>query len=237
MGPWRWIALLAGLLLAAVLLAWADSTLFRSLFPQPFPAPRRGGIRGGVMPAFPGALGQAEEGRPAFVFAGLGSVGGFFTFWWFLATGAGGILLALSVLALVPARARRAAQRLSPAELPVMMAAGIAVILLAVAVTVLMRVTFVLLPLAPVVLAGVATGVLFGVAVLALAVGRGLGARLGPAPVLIPALAALLLFFDLALVPFLGWLALLVLAVTGLGVAALTRLGSAVGWGLEDLRW
>jgi hypothetical protein len=83
----------------------------------------------------------------------------------------------------------------------------------------------------------VATGVLFGVAVLALAVGRGLGARLGPAPGLIPALAALLLLFDLALVPFLGWLALLVLAVTGLGVAALTRLGSAVGWGLEDLRW
>jgi hypothetical protein len=118
-----------------------------------------------------------------------------------------------------------------------MMAAGIAAILLAVAVTVLMRMTFVLLTLAPVVLAGVATGVLFGVAVLALAVGRGLGARLGQAPVLIPALAGLLIFFDLALVPVLGWLALLVVAISGLGVAVLTRLGSAVGWGLHDLKW
>jgi hypothetical protein len=190
-----------------------------------------------MMPALPGALGRGEEGRPAFVFAGLGSVGGFFTFWWFLATGAGGILLALSVLTLVPARARRAAQRVSPAELPLMMAAGIAAILLAVAVTVLMRMTFVLLTLAPVLLAGVATGVLFGVAVLALAVGRSLGARLGPAPVLIPALAGLLFFFDLALVPVLGWLALLMVAISGLGVAVLTRLGSAVGWGLHDLKW
>jgi hypothetical protein len=236
-GPWRWVALLAGLLLVAVLLAWADSTLFRSLFPQPFPAPRRGGIRGGVLPALPGGLGPGDEARPASVFVGLGPVGGFFTFWWFLATGAGSILLALSVLALVPARARRAAQRLSPAELPWMIVAGIAAILLAVAVTVLMRMTFVLLTLAPVIVAGVAGGVLFGVAVLALAIGRRVGARLGPAPVLIPALAGLLFFFDLALVPVLGWLALLLVAITGLGVAVLTRLGSAVGWGLHDLKW
>lgn len=236
MRPWRWVALLAGLLLVAVLLAWADSTLFRSLFPQPFPAPRRGGVRGGVLPALPGVVGPGEA-RPAPVFLGLGPVGGFFTFWWFLATGSGVILLALAVLALVPARARRAAQRLSPAELPWMMGAGIAAVLLAVAVVVLMRMTFVLLTLAPAVLAAVATGVLFGAAVLALAVGRRLGAWLGPAPVLIPALAGLLFFFDLALVPVLGWLALLVLAVTGLGVAVLTRLGSAVGWGLHDLKW
>jgi hypothetical protein len=118
-----------------------------------------------------------------------------------------------------------------------MLAAGIAAILLAIAVTVLMRVTFVLLSLAPVVLAGVAAGVLFGIAVLALATGRWLGARLGPAPVLVPALAGLLMFLDVALVPVLGWLALLVLAITGLGVAVLTRLGSAVGWGLDDLKW
>jgi hypothetical protein len=55
--------------------------------------------------------------------------------------------------------------------------------------------------------------------------------------VLIPALAGLLIFFDLALVPVLGWLALLVVAISGLGVAVLTRLGSAVGWGLHDLKW
>ena len=234
---WRWVALLAGLLAVAVLLSWADSTLLRSLFPQPAQPPRRGEIRGAVFPPLPGAFGPGDERRPAFVFAGLGPVGGLFAFWWFLATGAGVILLALAALALVPARARRAAQRLSRAELPLMFAAGIAAILLAVAVTVLMRVTFVLLSLAPVVLAGVAAGALFGIAVLALAAGRRLGVRLGPAPVLVPALAGLLLFFDVALVPVLGWLALLVLAITGLGVAVLTRLGSAVGWGLDDLKW
>jgi hypothetical protein len=236
-GWWRWVAVLAGLLLVAVLLAWADSTVLRPLFPHPVPQPRRGVIRGGVLPAFPGALGPGDEGRPAFVFAGLGPVGGFFSFWWFLATEAATILLALAVLTLVPARARRAAQRLTPAELPLMVAAGFAAILLALALTVLMRVTFVLLSLAPLVLAGVASGALFGVAVLALTTGHRLGARLGPAPVLVPALAGLLLFFDVALVPVIGWLALLVLAVTGLGVAVLTRLGSAVGWGLDDLRW
>ena len=34
MRQWRWAALLGGLLLVAILLSWADSTLFRSLFPQ-----------------------------------------------------------------------------------------------------------------------------------------------------------------------------------------------------------
>jgi hypothetical protein len=34
-----------------------------------------------------------------------------------------------------------------------------------------------------------------------------------------------------------GWLVLLLLAITGLGVAVLTRLGSASGWGLDELNW
>src|SRR5205814_3567658 len=38
---WSWVALLTGLVAAALLLAWADSTLFRPVFPQPFEPPRR----------------------------------------------------------------------------------------------------------------------------------------------------------------------------------------------------
>jgi hypothetical protein len=236
MRAWRWTALLGGLLLVAILLSWADSTLFRSLFPQNV-LPARSQIRGGVLPRIPGPLPSGDERRDVLVFAGLGPVGGVFAFWWFLSTGAGVILLALAVLAVVPARARRAAERVSLRGMSLMFAAGVAATLLAAAVTVLMRVTFVLLSLAPVVWAVVAAGALFGIAVMALAIGRWFRARLGSAPVLLPALAGLLLFFDLALVPVAGWLALALLAIAGLGVAVLTRLGSASGWGLEELNW
>jgi hypothetical protein len=237
MRQWRWAALLGGLLLVAILLSWADSTLFRSLFPQANVLPGPGQIRGGVLPRLPGTLPPGDERRDVPVFAGLGPVGGVFAFWWFLSTGAGVILLALAVLAVVPARARRAAERLSVPGMSLMFAAGIAATLLAAALTVLMRVTFVLLSLAPVVWAVAAAGALFGIAVIALATGRWFRARLGSAPVLVPALAGLLLFFDLALVPVAGWLVLLLLAITGLGVAVLTRLGSASGWGLDELNW
>jgi hypothetical protein len=236
MRAWRWTALLGGLLLVAILLSWADSTLFRSLFPQNV-LPVRSEIRGGVLPRISGPLPSGDERRDVLVFAGLGPVGGVFAFWWFLSTGAGVILLALAVLAVVPARARRAAERVSLRGMSLMVAAGVAATLLAAAVTVLMRVTFVLLSLAPVVWAVVAAGALFGIAVMALATGRWFRARLGSAPVLLPALAGLLLFFDLALVPVAGWLALALLAIAGLGVAVLTRLGSASGWGLEELNW
>jgi hypothetical protein len=232
---WTWLALLGVLLAGAVVLAWADSTVLRPLFPEPLPPPRRAEIRGGALPVLP--LGPAGERRAAIVFPGFGPVGGLFSFWWFLSTAAGVAILGLAALAVFPARARRAAERLAPSTLSLMLVAGFAAVLLGVAVTVLMRATFVLLSFVPLVWAAAALGALFGVSVLALALGRWLRLRLGPAPALVGAVAGLLLFVDVAFVPVLGWAALAALAVCGLGVAVLTRLGSASGWGLEELNW
>ena len=232
---WTWLGLLAALVAVAVLLAWADSTVLRPLFPEPLPLPRRAEIRGGALPVLP--LTRPGERRAAIVFPGFGVVGGLFSFWWFLSTAAGVAMLGLAALAVFPARARRAAERLVPSTLSLMFVAGFAAALLGVAVTVLMRATFVLLSFVPLVWAAGALGALFGVSVLALAVGRWLRLRLGPAPALVGALAGLLLFVDVAFVPIVGWVVLAVLTVSGLGVAVLTRLGSASGWGLEDLNW
>ncbi len=228
---WGWIALLAGLVAGAVLLAWADSSLFRPVFPQPFDPARRSGVR--PPPSAPGPLPVLPFVR--LQFRGLGSVGGLYTFWWFLSLGAGLIVVALGALIALPERVRRAAERVRPASLPLMLAAGVAAVLLGLAGTVLLRVTVVLLSFVPVVLAVVAFGTVFGAAALALAVGRWLRARLGPAPPLVGVLAGLLVLVDLGLVPGAGWLFLVVVALTSLGLAVLTRVGSRTGWSLEEL--
>jgi hypothetical protein len=46
-----------------------------------------------------------------------------------------------------------------------------------------------------------------------------------------------LIVFDLAVIPYLGLAALAVMAITGLGVAVVTRFGSETGWSFSDLRW
>jgi hypothetical protein len=226
---WGWIALIAGLVGAAVLLAWADSTVFRPVFPQPFEPPRRAGFRPPPSVFLP-PFGRAE-------FVGFGRVGGLYTFWWFLSIEAGLILVSLALLLALPARVRRAAERVRPGRLSVMLAAGVAAALLGLAVTVLLRVTFVLLSVVPFLWTAAALGILFGEAALVLAIGRWLRARLGPAPPLIAAGAALLIVLDVGLVPIVGWLFLVVVAVTSLGLAVLTRLGSQTGWSLEELNW
>lgn len=233
---WNWIVLTAALLALGVLLAWADSTVFRQLFPEPTPGLRRAEIRGQAALAVPAPL-FPGPGRAAFVFGGFGPVGGPFSFWWFLTTGAGGVMLAMASLVVFPARVRRAAQRLAAQGLALAFAAGVAAALLGVAVTILMRATFILLSLVPIAWAAAAVGALFGISVLALLVGRWLRPRLGPVPILIGALAGSLLFFDIALIPVLGWIVLAALSVTGLGLAVLTRLGSPSGWGLRELDW
>lgn len=234
---WSWVALLGVLVGVAVLLAWADSTALRQLFPEPLPEPRRAEVRAAALPTLPPPLIRGGSRQAALVFGGLGPVGGLFSFWWFLATSAGLVMLALAALAVFPARARRAAERLGGPSLPLMFAAGIATFLLTIAVSILMRATFVLVSLVPLLAAAAALGALFGMSVLALALGRRLQLRLGRAPALLSALAGLLLFFDVALVPILGWVLLAVLAVTGLGLTVLTRLGSSSGWGLDELNW
>jgi hypothetical protein len=227
---WGWIALVAGLVVLAVLLAWADSTVFRPAFPQPFEPPRRTGFRPPAAPDLPLAPLRLN-------FRGLGRVGGLFTFWWFLSLGLGLIVVTLGLLAALPLRIRRAAERVQPATLPVMLAAGFATALLGLAVTVLLQVTFVLLSFVPLVWAVVAISVIFGEAALVLAFGRWLRNVIGPAPPLLGALAGLLVLVDLGLVPVLGWLFLVVVAVMSLGLSVLTRMGSPEGWSFEELNW
>ena len=227
---WGWIAVLAGLVAVAVLLAWADSSVFRPAFPQPFEPPRRTGFRPPAAADLPFAPFRLE-------LRGLGRVGGLFTFWWFLSVGVGLIVVTLGLLAAVPLRIRRAAERVRPAGLPVMVAAGVATALLGLAVTVLLQVTFVLLSFVPLVWAVVAISVVFGEAALVLAFGRWLCGLIGPAPPLVGALAGMLVLIDVALVPVVGWLFLVVVAVMSLGLAVLTRMGSPTGWSFEELKW
>jgi hypothetical protein len=228
---WPWIAVLGGLVLVAVLLAWADATVFQPIFPQPFEPPRRALLRPPEGPNLP----LAPFGRDGF--RGLGRVGGLYTFWWFLSVAAGTILLTLAVVAAFPLRIGRAARKVGPATLPVIVAAGVAAALLGLAVTVLLQVTFVLLSFVPLLWAVIAISVVFGVAALVLAFGRWLRARLGPAPPLLGALAGILVLVDVALVPVAGWLFLVLLAVTSLGLAVLTRMGSPAGWSFDELNW
>ena len=228
---WSWIAVLAGLVVLAVLLAWADATLFRPVFPQPFEPPRRAGFRPPTAPDLPlSPFGRLD-------FRGFGRVGGLYTFWWFLSLGAGLIVVTLGVLAVLPLRVRRAAERVRPATLPVMLAAGVAAGLLGLAVTLLLQVTFVLLSFVPLVWAVVALSVVFGEAALALACGRWLRGPLGPAPPLVGAVAGMLVLVDIGLIPVVGWLFLVVVAVMSLGLAVLTRMGSPAGWSFEELNW
>ena len=227
---WGWIAVLAGLVAVAVLLAWADSSVFRPAFPQPFEPPRRTGFRPPAAADLPFAPFRLE-------LRGLGRVGGLFTFWWFLSVGVGLIVVTLGLLAAVPLRIRRAAERVRPAGLPVMVAAGVATALLGLAMTVLLQVTFVLLSFVPLVWAVVAISVVFGEAAMVLAFGRWLRGPLGPAPPLVGALAGLLALVDVGLVPVLGWVFLVVVAVMSLGLAVLTRMGSPAGWSFDELNW
>jgi hypothetical protein len=230
---WSWVALLTGLVAVALLLAWADSTVFRPAFPQPFDPPRRpGGLR---PPAPPDLALLAPFGR--FEFRGLGRVGGLYTFWWFLSVAAGLILVSLGAMLALPPRIRRAAERVRPTTLSLILAAGVAAALLGLAASVLLRVTFVLLSFVPLLAAVAAFGVVFGEAAMVLAFGHGLRSRLGPAPPIVAALAGLLVLVDLGLVPVAGPVFLVVVAVTSLGLAVLTRVGSAAGWSLDELNW
>jgi hypothetical protein len=228
---WGWLSLVVALVGIAVLLAWMDATLLRPLFPEPFEPPRRPPFRAAVPVPLP--IGRREET----VFTGLGPVGGLYTFWWFLSVAAGLVLLILAVLVAMPGRSRRAAERVSRGTLPLMLAAGVATLLLGLALTVLLRAGFVLLSIVPLVWGAAVLGAVFGLAVLALASGRWLRARLGPAPPLLTTLTVLLVLVDVGLVPLAGWVVVAVVAVTALGLSVLTRVGSPTGWSLDELNW
>jgi hypothetical protein len=158
----------------------------------------------------------------------------------FLSTGAGLIFIALAALILFPARARVAVERLEGTYGPaIALAAGVATLLLTVAATSLLRFSLVLLAAIPVVLVIALIAALFGIACISLAVGRLLQRRLSLPSThpLLPALAGALVIFDLAVIPYAGVVAMLAVAIAGLGLAVVTRFGSAGGWSFGDLSW
>jgi len=231
---WKWPALVAGLIALGILLAVLDSTLLRDLFPRSLfggPRPRQIAVRP-PLEFGPGRV-RALGGFPD-----LGPVGGPFSLGWFLTSAAGLLLLSVACLALWPARARVAVERVeAPGTLGLILAAGIVSLLLVAAASVLLRVTFVLFFLVPLLGGLLLIGAAFGVTWLALALGRRLRAFLGDAHPLLIGFTGALVIYDVALVPVAGWIVLAACLVAGVGLVVITRFGSSWSWSLEELNW
>jgi hypothetical protein len=158
----------------------------------------------------------------------------------FLTNSAGLMFLALAALALFPRRARVAVQRFEDRNSPLIaLAAGVVTFLFALAATILLGFTLIFLAVIPVVLLFALAASVFGIACISLAFGRLMQRRLnlGSAHPLIAGLAGILIVFDLAVVPFVGIVALAVVVLAGLGLAVVTRFGSESGWSFRELNW
>jgi hypothetical protein len=241
---WGWAILIAALAVLGVLLAIADTALYGPSLgpyatfligpsqvisiPRATPAPERF-----IRTRLPERVPFAPFGRRV-TFSPWQALRAFLT------NGAGLVLLALGVLLLFPSRARLAVQRLEGRYGPaVALAAGFATFLLALGVVALLRFTLIFLAVIPVVFVIALAAALFGIACIGLAFGRFLQHRLGlgPAHPLLTALAGALVVVDLAVVPYLGAVALAAIAVGGLGLAVVTRFGSEARWSFRDLDW
>jgi len=242
---WGWPLLVGALALLGVLLAIADTALYGPtlgpyatfligpsqavLVQRPSPDPERF-----IRTRFPERI---SFGSP---FGRLGTMSPVQALRAFLSNGAGLVLLALAVLLLFPNRARVAVQRLESLHGPeIALAAGVAAFLLALGAVALLRFTLIFLAVIPAVIVVAVAVALFGIACIALALGRLLQRRLHLEPVhpLVPAVAGALIVFDLALIPYLGAVALAAVAIAGLGLAVVTRFGSETGWSFRDLDW
>lgn len=158
----------------------------------------------------------------------------------FLSNGAGLVLLALALLLLFPNRARTAVERLEGSHgTEIALAAGVATFLLVLGAVALLRFTLFFLAVIPAVLVVALAAALFGIACIGLALGRLLQRRLRLSPThpLLIALAGALVVFDLAVIPFVGAIALAAIAIAGLGLAVVTRFGSETPWSFRDLNW
>lgn len=245
-GRWGWPALILGLVVIGILLALADIALGND-FPNPLARLIVG--PGAVVSPTPGfgkppvrfdriELGQRYSLR--LPFGAQTRLNPFEALRAFLSNGAGLVLLALAALVLFPLRARTAVERLEGLHgVAISLAAGVAALLLALAAITLLRFTLLFLGVIPIVLVIVLATALFGVACISLAIGRLIQRRLHLSPVhaLLAALAGALVIFDLAVIPYVGAVALGVVAIAGLGLAVVTRFGSAVGWSFGDLNW
>lgn len=158
----------------------------------------------------------------------------------FLTNGAGLVLLALAGLIAFPKRARNAVERLEASPGPaISFGAGLVLMLLTLGVVTLLRFTLLFLAVVPLVVAVVLVAALFGVGCISLAIGRLIHDRLRLPDVhpLIAALVGALVVFDFAVIPYAGVIALAAIAMTGLGLAVVTRFGSVGGWSFGDLEW
>ena len=238
---WGWPILIGGLALAGILLSLADTS---TRLPYPLK---------GAMVGSPPVVTQKLETKTLvfdrsrlgdrFVFEpiiGLGPLSPYEALRAFLSNGAGLVLLALAALVLFPSRARSAVERLESRYGPgIALGAGIVMLLLTAAVITLLRFTLLFLAVVPLVLLVILAAALFGIACISLAIGRLLHRRLRLPDVhpLLPALAGALVVFDLAVIPYAGVFALAAVALAGLGLAVVTRFGSAGGWSFGDLNW
>ncbi len=242
---WGWPLLVAALAVLGVLLAVADTALYGPSLgpyatfligpsevitvPRQTPDPKRFSRTG--LPE------HISLGAP---FGRLGTFSPLQALRAFLSNGAGLVLLALGVLLLFPNRARVAVERLEGRHGPeIALAAGVATFLLALGAAALLRFTLMFLAVVPAVLIVALAAALFGIACIGFALGRVLQRRLGlgPAHPLVAALAGALVVFDLAVIPYLGAVALAAVAIAGLGLAVVTRFGSESGWSFRDLDW
>jgi len=116
---------------------------------------------------------------------------------------------------------------------------GLAQVLLTLAAATLLRFTLLFLAAVPLVLLVALVAALFGIACISLAIGRLLLRRFTLPAVhpLVIALAGALVVFDLAVIPYAGVFALAAVAMAGLGLAVVTRLGSSGGWTFVDLNF
>ena len=244
---WGWAILIGGLALVGILLALADIAA-----PAKWPNPLGDALVGpavvkkGVIAAGPPQAFRYDRTAigDRFVIekplAGFGPLNPYLALRVFLTNGAGLVLLALAGLILFPGRARNAVERLEAGRGAVIaLGAGLVVVLLTVASIGLLRFTLVFLAFVPIVLFGALLAALFGIACISLGIGRLLHRRLRlpNAHPLIAALAGALVMFDLAAIPYAGVLALAAVAMAGLGLAVVTRFGSASGWSFSDLNW
>ena len=224
---WRWTALVVGLVVLALGLAWVDSVLVGH-----FNNPLEPAAAAGPIPPLPEPGGRLRATRV------FGTVGGIFSFWWFLCIVLGVLAVTVLVVVALPGRVRTAIEGVESSGGPLLaLVAGVASLLLLGAFSLVVRLSVVLLPLLGVIWAVGALGVIFGTATLALFVGGLLRRRLGDIHPVTAAFTGLLLLADLALLPYAGIAALAVLGVTSLGVAVMTRFGSARGWSLDELEW
>jgi hypothetical protein len=239
---WGWAILIGGLALAGILLAIADtSTRIES--------PLSGAMFGRtvLVSPKPGDAQTLQFDRSRIgdkirvqQLLGLGPLSPYEALRAFLTNGAGLVLLALAALVLFPSRARSAVERLEGSYgVGIALGAGVVMVLLTAAAVTLLRFTLLFLGAVPLVLLAMLAAALFGVACISLSIGRLLHRRLRLPDVhpLVASLAGALVVFDLAVIPYAGVFALGVVVMAGLGLAVVTRFGSAGGWSFGDLDW